>query len=263
MQVYHFCHKYGKQDTFYCPYGTIFNEYLGTCDYKNNVKCSGSGKGYKGPLPKPHPEPHHHEEHSDGYHAPPKPYKHHVSYHEHEQYHHSSPPHDSYGPPPVHHDSYQPPHHDSYEPPHHDTYAPPHHDSYEPPHHDSYGHHQDSYHHEPPSYHVDGYEEDDGYNGFRGDSSFIDGFGSGFGKENGFGGAFGSQKIRRSGKKSNSPLISTSRRKVSQRRQYRPETPRNIKFKNEEKDEYKNTPSSSENEFGFDELKAFGFGLRV
>ena len=237
---------------------------MGTCDYKNNVKCSGSGKGYKGPLPKPHPEPHHHEEHSDGYHAPPKPYKHHVSYHEHEQYHHASPPHDSYGPPPVHHDSYQPPHHDSYEPPHHDTYAPPHHDSYEPPHHDSYGgHHQDSYHHDPPSYHVDGYEEDGGYNGFRGDSSFIDGFGSGFGKESGFGGAFGSQKIRRSGKKSNSPLISTSRRKVSQRRQYRPETPRNIKFKNEEKDEYKNTPSSSENEFGFDELKAFGFGLRV
>ena len=245
-QVYHFCHKYGKQDTFYCPYGTIFNEYLGTCDYKNNVKCAGSGKGYKGPLPKPHPEPHHHDEkHHDGYHAPPKPYKHHVSYHEHEQYHHSSPPHDSYGPPPVHHDSYEPPHHDSYEPPHHDSYGGPHQDSYE-----------------PPSYHIDTYEEPGGYDGFRGDSSFIDGFGTGFGKENGFGGGFGNQKIRRSGKKSNAPLISTSQRKSSQRRIYRKETPRNIKFKTVKRKE--NVPSSTnENEFGLDELKSFGFGLRV
>lgn len=38
-EIYHFCHADGKQDTFQCGYGTVFNEYLGTCDYKNNVHC--------------------------------------------------------------------------------------------------------------------------------------------------------------------------------------------------------------------------------
>jgi len=38
-QIYHFCHADGKQDTFECSYGTIFNEYLGTCDYKSIVRC--------------------------------------------------------------------------------------------------------------------------------------------------------------------------------------------------------------------------------
>jgi len=38
-ELYHFCHADGKQDTFRCGYGTVFNEYLGTCDYKNNVHC--------------------------------------------------------------------------------------------------------------------------------------------------------------------------------------------------------------------------------
>lgn len=68
-QVFHFCHGDGKQDTFYCGYGTIFNEYLGTCDYKNNVYCSSSGKGYSGHLPDNtgfvnHHDDHHH--HHDG-----------------------------------------------------------------------------------------------------------------------------------------------------------------------------------------------------
>ena len=213
---------------------------MGTCDYKNNVKCAGNGKGYKGPLPKPHLEPHHEEPH-DGYKAPHKPYKHHVSYHEHEQYHHSSPPHDSYGPPPVHHDTYEPPHHDSYGGPHHNSYHP-----------------------EPPSYQIDTYEDDGGYNAFRGDSSFIDGFGTGFGKENGFGGGFGNQQIRRSGKKSNAPLISTSQLKTPPRRRNRQEQPRNIRFVDTQKNAYKRNPSQTdEDEFGFDELKSFGFGLRV
>ena len=238
-QVYHFCHGYGKQDTFYCPYGTIFNEYLGTCDYKNNVKCSGSGEGYKGPLPKPHHEPHHDSYHPpphDDYHAPHQPYKTHVSYHEHEQYH---PPHDSYGAPP------------------HDAYGPPPHEAYEPPHH-AYDPHEDSYH-EPPPYHIDSYKHEDGYNGdgFRGEkhSPFSEGFGSGFGESHGFGPGFVSQDLRRSdNERSREP---PSRPHRGSRRR---ETPRNLNF-DLHKEDFKDIPA--EGEFGFDGLKAYGFGLRL
>ncbi|XP_040581039.1 uncharacterized protein [Lepeophtheirus salmonis] len=45
--TYHFCHANGKQDSFTCPTGTIFNEYLGTCDHTSAVKCSSAGKGYE------------------------------------------------------------------------------------------------------------------------------------------------------------------------------------------------------------------------
>jgi len=58
-QIYHFCHADGKQDTFECGYGTIFNEYLGTCDYKNNVHC---GEHVAAPaIPHHKPEPYHQE----------------------------------------------------------------------------------------------------------------------------------------------------------------------------------------------------------
>jgi len=52
-EIYHFCHEDGKQDTFSCSYGTLYNEYLGTCDYKNNVHCT-TGEGY---IPKHAPKP--------------------------------------------------------------------------------------------------------------------------------------------------------------------------------------------------------------
>ena len=331
-QVYHFCHKYGKQDTFYCPYGTIFNEYLGTCDYKNNVKCSGSGEGYKGPLPTPHHEPdsYHAPPHDDGgYHAPPKPYKHHVSYHEHEQYHHSSKPtlHDSYGPPP--HEEYHGSPHDGYGIPAHEGYGAPHHDTYGAPHHDTYGGppHHSSYHHDTSPYHIDAFK-DDGYGSedFGGNrpSSFIDGFGAGFGEANGFGPGFAGQKLRRSDNVS--PEVPLEKSKKPYKRVNRREKPRNMDFSldtkkiqtNSEENKFgsyrrqnrreklgntdfssgtddfqtkpeeeelglyrrgnrretpRNTDFSSdadnfeinpeENGFGFDGLKAFGFGLRV
>ncbi len=60
FQIYHFCHSNGKQDTFHCPYGTIFNEYLGTCDHDEAVYCRGG----------------------DGYKAQAAPHKHQASYHE-------------------------------------------------------------------------------------------------------------------------------------------------------------------------------------
>lgn len=41
-EIYHFCHADGKQDSFKCGYGTVFNEYIGTCDYKNNVHCGAT-----------------------------------------------------------------------------------------------------------------------------------------------------------------------------------------------------------------------------
>lgn len=62
-EIYHFCHEDGKQDTFNCPYGTAFNEHLGTCDHEAAVHCM-SAEGYGGPPAAPAP-----------YHAPaPAPY---------------------------------------------------------------------------------------------------------------------------------------------------------------------------------------------
>ena len=58
LQIYHFCHSNGKQDTFHCPYGTIFNEYLGTCDHDEAVYCRG-GDGYKAPAPHKHQASYH------------------------------------------------------------------------------------------------------------------------------------------------------------------------------------------------------------
>ena len=87
FQIYHYCHADGKQDTFHCPYGTIFNEYLGTCDHSGAVYCKG-GEGYAGPVKAPH-GPHH-----------AHPAAHHEPYHEtHEpHYYQSSPPPAQYEP---------------------------------------------------------------------------------------------------------------------------------------------------------------------
>jgi len=96
-QIYHYCHADGKQDTFHCGYGTIFNEYLGTCDHSGAVYCKG-GEGYAGP-PKPvHPEPgYHHPEpsyHAGHHHAPEPHYSHPpAQYHHQEPVHHSTPHH--------------------------------------------------------------------------------------------------------------------------------------------------------------------------
>lgn len=51
-EIYHFCHEDGKQDTFNCPYGTAFNEHLGTCDHEAAVHCV-SAEGYGGPPAAP------------------------------------------------------------------------------------------------------------------------------------------------------------------------------------------------------------------
>jgi len=70
-EIYHFCHADGKQDTYHCGYGTLFNEYLGTCDYKNNVHCT-SGDGYA-PAPAPYHPPapaYHQPEPAISYHQP-------------------------------------------------------------------------------------------------------------------------------------------------------------------------------------------------
>jgi len=84
--IYHFCHADGKQDTFHCAYGTVFNEYLGTCDHSGAVYCKG-GEGYAGPHPSK-PAPHH--EPSYGHHAAPH---HEPAYHHHPEpaYHHPEP----------------------------------------------------------------------------------------------------------------------------------------------------------------------------
>ena len=72
-------------DSFHCPHGTIFNEYLGTCDHSDAAYCSGkAGKGFAPPKAKPHyeapgyhkPEPYHephYKSYEPGYHKP-EPY---------------------------------------------------------------------------------------------------------------------------------------------------------------------------------------------
>ena len=71
-QIYHFCHEDGKQDTFNCPYGTAFNEHLGTCDHEAAVHCV-SAEGYGGPPAAP--VPYHATAPSPAPHAPaPAPY---------------------------------------------------------------------------------------------------------------------------------------------------------------------------------------------
>jgi len=94
-QIYHYCHADGKQDTFHCGYGTIFNEYLGTCDHSGAVYCKG-GEGYAGPPAHPahpvHPDPGYHNPepsyHTQGHHAPEPHYSHPPA-----QYHHTEPAH--------------------------------------------------------------------------------------------------------------------------------------------------------------------------
>ena len=69
-QVYHFCHKDGRQETFHCGKGTVFNEYLGTCDHSEAVYCTG-GYGYAPPKhEKPHYSPPAHHGHHEQYHEP-------------------------------------------------------------------------------------------------------------------------------------------------------------------------------------------------
>ena len=78
LQIYHFCQADGRQETFKCGYGTIFNEYLGTCDHTEAVYCR-SGEGYAPVEHKPHHDPYHHPEphhepHHGGYHHEPHGY---------------------------------------------------------------------------------------------------------------------------------------------------------------------------------------------
>ena len=73
-QVYHFCHHDGKQDTFHCGYGTVFNEYIGTCDYKNNVDCQ-AGEGYSPETSGYHPPEPHYQHETPGYNPPQLDYR--------------------------------------------------------------------------------------------------------------------------------------------------------------------------------------------
>merc|ERR1711874_416114 len=83
-EIYHFCHEDGKQDTFQCGYGTVFNEYIGTCDFKSSVHCS-SGNGFA-PAPAPYHPPATYSHAPAVHHAPvvhhaaPTPYVHTAPY---------------------------------------------------------------------------------------------------------------------------------------------------------------------------------------
>jgi len=71
-EVYHFCHKDGKQDSFKCGYGTVFNEYIGTCDYKNNVHCAAGTGAAAAAAAKHQLAPYHAT--VPPHHAAPRPY---------------------------------------------------------------------------------------------------------------------------------------------------------------------------------------------
>ena len=42
LQVYHYCHHDGRQDSFLCPKGTVFNQKVFVCDWWYNADCGGS-----------------------------------------------------------------------------------------------------------------------------------------------------------------------------------------------------------------------------
>ena len=44
-QVYHYCHHDGRQDSFLCPKGTVFNQKVFVCDWWYNADC-GSSHGF-------------------------------------------------------------------------------------------------------------------------------------------------------------------------------------------------------------------------
>ena len=41
VQVYHYCHYDGRQDSFLCPKGTVFNQDVLVCDWWYNSACYG------------------------------------------------------------------------------------------------------------------------------------------------------------------------------------------------------------------------------
>ena len=45
-QVYHYCHHDGRQDSFLCPKGTVFNQKVFVCDWWYNADCGGSHSYY-------------------------------------------------------------------------------------------------------------------------------------------------------------------------------------------------------------------------
>ncbi|XP_068241166.1 uncharacterized protein [Palaemon carinicauda] len=56
-QVWHICEADGRQHSFLCPNGTIFNQELLTCDWWYNVHCSPPEDKYQEKLDDAHEEP--------------------------------------------------------------------------------------------------------------------------------------------------------------------------------------------------------------
>jgi hypothetical protein len=45
--VYHYCHFDGRQDSFLCPRGTMFNQEVFVCDWWYNTNCEASESYYR------------------------------------------------------------------------------------------------------------------------------------------------------------------------------------------------------------------------
>ena len=45
--MYHYCHFDGRQDSFLCPRGTMFNQEVFVCDWWYNVNCESSQDYYR------------------------------------------------------------------------------------------------------------------------------------------------------------------------------------------------------------------------
>ncbi|RWS08179.1 glycine-rich cell wall structural protein 1.8-like protein [Dinothrombium tinctorium] len=46
-QIFHICQADGRQDSFVCPIGTMFNQQLFVCDWWNNVRCDQTAQFYE------------------------------------------------------------------------------------------------------------------------------------------------------------------------------------------------------------------------
>ena len=80
--MYHLCQHNGQQDTFRCGRHTVYNEDIGTCDYRGNVRCR-EGQGFDAaPSKSYNHKPGHKQKHKPRHKNKSKTKHHHHSHHQ-------------------------------------------------------------------------------------------------------------------------------------------------------------------------------------
>ena len=82
--MYHLCQHNGQQDTFRCGRHTVYNEDIGTCDYRGNVRCR-EGQGFDAAPRKSYRKPGHKQQHKPRHKKKSKTKHHHLHHSHHQQ----------------------------------------------------------------------------------------------------------------------------------------------------------------------------------